>query len=265
MINNAQKTPFAQSINNFTQRKIDDSLNQLGRAWPCSVSKVSGAIVTVVFEVVSPDGVTLPSVTCPIAESTYVRLPVQVGDYGVVIPANTRLGGITGLGAGLADLVEPTNLGGLVFVPIGNLNWSTVDANAVNVNGPNGVVLRDTDNHCTFTLTPSGTTEVIGSTTITVTGSATTINVNGYTIVVNSTGVTTTVGTSSITVKPAEIDIVATQINLTGSVTVNGTVTGTLDVGSISASGDVVASGISLVTHVHTGVTTGSDDTGPPL
>jgi hypothetical protein len=38
-----------------------------------------------------------------------------------------------------------------------------------------------------------------------------------------------------------------------------------MSVGSISASGDVTASGISLSSHVHGGVTTGSGDTSPPL
>lgn len=266
MIGNEQKTPFAKSITDFTQNKIDDTLNNMGRIWPCSVTAVTGAIVTVNFEVNAPSGVTLPPVTCPIAESTYVRLPVQVGDLGIVVAADTRLGGITGLGTGLADLVSPTNLGSLVFVPIGNSNWSSVNANAVNVNGPDGVILRDTGNNCTLTLTPTGITGHISNTTFTINASGITLNYNSNSeLVVSSSGISGTVGSSSINISGTEIDLTAASIVLNGSVTVNGTVTGTMSVGSITASGDVTASGVSLVSHLHSGVMTGGSNTGPPV
>ena len=63
------------------------------------------------------------------------------------------------------------------------------------------------------------------------------------------------------------ITLQAPTINLTGNVNVSGglTVGGTtVSTGSISTSGNVTAGGIDLKTHVHTGVTGGSSNTGGP-
>ena len=171
-----QKTPFAVSLSNLFNTKLDQYQEGFGWQLPCVVKAVNGALVTVAFQVDTGGTFTFPEVTCPIAESTYVRLPVQVGDFGMCISANARLGGVTGLGQGLAPLGLPFNLGALVYVPIGNANWSSVDPNAVNINAPNGVVLRDTNNQCTITLTPSGVTVAIGSTSFIVNSTGVTVN-----------------------------------------------------------------------------------------
>jgi hypothetical protein len=171
-----QKVPFAVSISNLIQNKLGENEQAFGFQLPCRVIAVDGAIVTVNFEIDTNGEFTFPPVTCPIAQSTYIRLPVQVGDLGMCIAANARLGGVTGLGQGLAPLGLPFNLGALVYVPIGNADWSTVDPNAVNINAPNGVVLRDTNNNCTITLLPSGVTVSIGSTSLVVNSTGVTVN-----------------------------------------------------------------------------------------
>jgi len=206
----AQKTPFAIAINNFTQAKIESFQDVLGYVLPCSVAAVNGSMVTVNFEVLPNADITFPQVTCPIAESQYVRLPVQVGDFGICLQASTRLGGISGLGTGKAPLGLPTNLGGLVFLPIGNTNWQTVDPNAVNINAPNGVVIRDTNSNTVITLTPSGV--VVNAKTSVI------LEVGSNSVVVNSSGVT-----------------------ITGTLTINGK---------------------AYLSHEHSGVATGSSNTG---
>ena len=213
-----QKTPFAVSISNLIQGKLDENQQAFGFQLPCRVIEVNGSIVTVNFEIDTGGEFTFPPVTCPIAQSTYIRLPVQVGDFGMCISATARLGGVTGLGQGLAPLGLPFNLGALVYVPIGNVNWSSVDPNAVNINAPNGVVLRDTENNCTVTLTPSGVNVSIGSTSL----------------IVDSTGVT-----------------------VNGKFTVNGNVETT---GTLKNNGVSVGS-----THKHSGVQTGTSNTGNPV
>lgn len=184
----AQKVPFVSSINNFTKKKIQNINELFGSVLPCSVESINGSMVTVNFEVDSED-LTLPKVTCPIAESQYVRLPVQVGDFGICIPASTRLGGISGLGLGLAPLGLPTNFGGMVFVPIGNTEWQAVDPNVLTIYGPNGVIIRDQENNSNITLTPTGIV-VNGKTSLT-------LEVGGNSIVINSSGVSIT-GTLTI-------------------------------------------------------------------
>lgn len=144
---------------------------------PCSVVSVEGAIITVKFEI--QDAVlTLPNVTVPLFGPEYIRYPIQKGDKGVVFSCDAYIGGMSGQGGGVAGLTQPSNLSALVFFPIGNVNWVTVDPQSVVVYGPNGVVLRDAGSACTFTLTPSG---------ITITGPQVTINcpvtINGLTTI----------------------------------------------------------------------------------
>ncbi len=222
-----QKIPFSVSITEYIQNRINGSQQQFGLQLPCQVIAVEGAIVTVNFQIDTSDGFTFPPVKCAIAESTYVRLPVQVGDFGVCISADTRLGGVNGLGKGLAPISMPFNLGALIYVPIGNANWSDVDPNAVNINAPNGVVLRDTNNNCTVTLTPEGVTVAIGSTNISVSGT--------------------------------EVSITANTIALNGVIQLNGPVTQGISthgtsasfIGPMTVTNDVTAEGKSLATHVH--------------
>lgn len=174
---------------------IRDELDRLGKAIPATVKSVSGAIVTVNFEV---SGMTLPSVEMPLFGPEYVRYPIQVGDKGVCLPADFYLGQMSGLGPGTADQSLRGNLSTLVFFPIGNKNWSAVDAQAVTIYGPNGVVLRDSNSHSTLTLTPSditGTAQTqfqigVGSNTITISSSGITLTGGGVSIQITSSGVT---------------------------------------------------------------------------
>lgn len=162
-MDNSQKTPISRTLAAFARRRILDELEQRGRALPCSVVAVNGAIVTVNFEVT---GVTIPQVTMPILGSQYIRLPIQVGELGVTYPIDVSIAQIAGLVGGTANMVRRGNLSTLVFAPIGNKNWSAVDPNAVTIYGPNGVVLEDTDGDTTVTLSPGGGVEVEGTLTV---------------------------------------------------------------------------------------------------
>lgn len=67
----------------------------------------------------------------------------------------------------------PANLAALTFFPLGNASWSTIDANAVVIMGPNGVRLQDSS----------------GATVALVTPSEISLSAGGHTLVVNSSGV----------------------------------------------------------------------------
>jgi hypothetical protein len=214
----SQKIPFAASLSNAIQTKIDENEQSSGQCYPCHVTEVNGSIVTINFEVIVPDGITLPPVTCPIAESQYVRLPVQVGDKGIAIAANTRLGGISNLGLGYAPLINPSNLGGLVFMPIGDKKWFTVDGTYLFMYGINGVELTTINQDCKLTLTSTGIT----------------INLNGGNLTINNGN---------------------TIMN--GNLTVNGNISNT---GTLQNNGKDVGS-----THKHSGVQSGTSNTGNPI
>ena len=143
MFDNSQKIWMGRSLNQLALNKALEVIHQQGRALPCSVTAVSGSIVTVKFEVNSGK-YTLPQVTVPVAGPEYIRCPTQVGDKGIVLPADTYIGNVTGLGGGTPSLSLPGNLSALVFFPVGNKNWSAPDdPNAVCIYGPNGAVIRD--------------------------------------------------------------------------------------------------------------------------
>ena len=103
----AQKTPTAPSLNDIAAGRSTDRVFRQGRAWPCSVTAVSGPIVTVKFEVTGPW--TLPTVTIPIAEPQYLRFPIQVGDTGLAVPGDCYIGNITGLGTTKPKTPKPQN------------------------------------------------------------------------------------------------------------------------------------------------------------
>lgn len=211
MSNNSQKTPLAKSLNRFAEQKWNDAFQLVGKALPCSVVSVSGAIITVKFEVNTT--FTLPNVTVPMYGAEYIRYPIKAGDKGVVFPADARLSGVSGIGGGIADLSTPGNLTALVFAPISNLGWSAVDTQAVTIYGPNGVALRDTGSASTVTLTPSGIAMAAPSITMNSSGiatmeAATTATVSGATTDINASGA---------------VNISGSSVNITGTLTINGT------------------------------------------
>lgn len=181
MSGNFQKTPIVSSLSRFAEQKAQDAIQVLGRALPCSVTAISGAIVTVKFEVNSL--FTLPNVTIPQAGSAWAREPTQVGDLGFVVPADAYLGGVSGLGGGTAGLTTQANLSALVFQPVTNKTWVAVDPNAYTLIGPNGVVLRDTNSNSVLTLTPSAVSITSSNGTIT-------LSAGGHTLTVGAAGVT---------------------------------------------------------------------------
>lgn len=178
-MSNAQKTPLARTLSSFSQQKALDEIAKRGQALPGIVKAVSGSIVTINFQVA---GLTLPQVTMPLFGPEYIRYPVQVGDKGVAFPASVYIGGVSGLGGGIADDTLRGNLSTLVWFPIANKSWTSVDPNALTLYGPNGVVLRDTGSGTTLTLTPTGL-NISAQTSIT-------LAVGSHSIVINSSGVT---------------------------------------------------------------------------
>lgn len=194
----ALKVPLVTSLNLFAQARALDAIQQLGKALPCSVVSAVGQIVTVNIEVQSL--FTLPQVTVPTAFSHYQMPPWQAGDKGLLIPSAVYLGGISGLGGGTADMSLVANLSALLFVPVANMSWTTPNANAHVIQGPQGVILQTDDGNNSLTLNSSGMTIKVGGTTV---------------------------------------------LTLTSS--------------------QLTVLGIAYTTHQHSGVSTGSSDTGPPV
>lgn len=211
-------------------QQAQQAIQYQGAALPCRVVSVNGAIVTVAFQANSLW--TLPNITIPKAESPWVRMPTQAGDLGVTMPADWYLGGISGLGGGVADTAQPGNLSALVFVPVSNANSGPIDANAAQVQGPNGAILRTTaGTTSSMVLDTSGTTLTFGTNTL----------------VVDAAGVTITVGTTVLQITGAEV-----------AITVGGK--------SYTFASDAVFNGLAFGTHTHAyypGTGNQTDTSGP--
>lgn len=150
-INN--KMNFGANMTRFAENKIAESQMMSGKVLPAAVVKQSGKMVTVSI-LLRDVPYTIPYLTVPLFGPEYIRYPMQPGDRGIVIPASTYLGGVSGLGGGTADLTPPANLSALTFLPISNTEWQDVDPQAVTAYGPEGVTLRDAGSNTTFLLTP---------------------------------------------------------------------------------------------------------------
>ena len=235
-----QKISFAQSINLFADRKINDALQGYSQSFPCYVTSVNGSIVTVKFDVNVPDGITLPEVTCPVAGSEYIRYPIQPGCKGYCIPADVSLRKASGLGTGTPDLSDPGNLTALVFFPFGNTAFFAVNGEYLFMYGETGEEITTKNQDCKLTLTSTG---II-------------IDLNGGNLVVNN-GNTIMNGNLTVNGLITGTDGFAISGGSGGTMSVNGNIATT---GTITNNGKNIGS-----THEHSGVTTGSGNTGAPI
>lgn len=186
-----QKVPFSRTLPQVMGRVARSTVSRLGLAIPGSVTAVSGAIVTVQPMLA---GANLGPLTMPLASAQYLRLPIQVGDKGVAMPASFYLGAVSGLGnGGSADTSIPDgNLTALFWVPLGSKGWATVsDPNAVTIYGvgSSGVTLKTGTGNASITLTDNSLTLVCGGNTVTIDSSGVTID-GGKTVTIDSSGVT---------------------------------------------------------------------------
>lgn len=166
---NSDKLWLQGNLNSIAIQQASAAIQATGRALPCTVTAVNvngfASLVTVKFEVVVPyvvKGVrktyTLPPATIPKAESQWGRNPTQVGDVGIARAADTFLGGISGLGSGVANLgVDYGNLTNLVFEPIAVTTFPAAPSlNQYWVNGPDGAVISDTNQTVSVIVDASG-------------------------------------------------------------------------------------------------------------
>lgn len=179
-MSNAQKTPLARTLPRFAQQKVMDEIAKRGRGLPGHVVAITGQIVTVNFDV---KDVTLPKqVQMPVLTSEYDRLPIQVGDLGLARPAGTYLGGVSGLGGGVADLSLRGNLTTLVWEPIANSTWTNPPGSTPNTHvlyGKDTLLLLDSiENNASIKLSASGITLTVGSHSIAITSSGISIGPN---------------------------------------------------------------------------------------
>lgn len=174
MAANNLKLWVQSNLNKLAVNRARNEIQNTGRCLPCSVVAVNGSLVTVKFEVNSRPW-TLPQITIPKAESQWIRMPIQVGDAGITIPADVLIGNISGLSGGVPTMAKPGNLSALVFLPVASKNFSSVNASAAYIAGPQGAVIQTQDGTSSIVVNESGITMTFG-------GKVVTLNSSGFTI-----------------------------------------------------------------------------------
>ena len=182
MSDNTRKTPFNYSLPKTAEAKASKMIQMLGKGLPCTVKAVNGSIITVSFNIISPP-YTLYDVTIPMFGPEYIRYPTQIGDKGIVITADFYIGASSGLGGTTGDMTKQAQLTNLVFLPISNTAWSSVDPNAVTIYGPNGVSLRNTSATSTLIILPAGVA-LVGETYIHITCGSCSIIMDSTTVTI---------------------------------------------------------------------------------
>lgn len=158
MPDNSRKLPLAVSLDAAARQRATDGDQLQGKGIPCRITKIiSSNMVEIEFDIKGPFA--LPKVIVPVHSPEFARIPYQVGDKGLTVPADYYQGGISGQGGGTADYVQRGNLSNLRFVGIGRKDLpGDVDKNAHVLYGKNGVVLHDMDaegnKHSIITITP---------------------------------------------------------------------------------------------------------------
>ena len=227
MARNDDKLWLQQTLNRVAIIRAQEEIDRRGKSLPCHVVAVSGSIVTVAFDLI---GVTMPQITIPKAENPYFRQPTQVGDLGITKACDVYLGGVSGLGGGTADTTIRGNLATLYFEPISNANSPppTGYENYAVVQGPAGVFIQQIGGSATVVVDSTNILATLGSATMTLNSSEAQLAFGSTTITANSSTITLTAGGYTVSI----------------------------------AAGGLTINGIPFMGHTHSGVTTGSGDSG---
>jgi|SRR6185312_9007895 len=169
MANNYNKTWIQPAQNALAVARAGQVIRSTGRALPCRVVAVAGSWVTVAFELET--ATPLPQITIPKAESRWIRVPTQIGDFGITIAADAYLSGIDGSNGGTANLTQPGNLSALVFVPCASKAFPAVNTNAAFISGPQGVVAQTEDGTSSLVINENGIVLSFGGHSITINSS----------------------------------------------------------------------------------------------
>lgn len=239
-MSNAQKTPIAQSIIAAAERQVSDAIQRTGRALPASVVSVNGSIVTIKFEVQTQD-FTLPNVTVPLFGPEYIRYPIKAGDKGVCVAADARLGGVTGLGGGVAGLTTPANLAALWFMPLGNASWAAPESSEkIEIYGPDGAIVRSLNKKARLDLTDDSATLKYGdNAAVTLTDNSVVFGFGVNNITIDAAGIHLNGPISgNVTGAGGAIDFAGTDLKTSGDIE--------------TTAGEVKAGAIGLKAHHHT-------------
>lgn len=227
--NDYLRRPIFPALKSLVKTGAEAERKRDSRAWPCTVLEArDGLEVKVSFTVDTVH--TLAPMWLPVFGPPYIRYPLQPGDTGLAIPSDVTLGSITAFGPSTQPReVKLEQLTNLVFLAVQRRSDVTmVNQQQLELYGPEGVLIHDTQFGSLIRLTPGEVVVERGLDTVTITGSG--------------------------------IEFVTPAFQVTSpAITLNGQVTCTAN---LTVGADMTASGKSYLAHVHSGVQNGPSNTG---
>lgn len=168
---------YQSNVRKIAQRMVLELAQERGTGLPCQIQAVAGQIVTVNFSVVDTTPYIIPALQVPAFGAPWIYIPYQVGDTGVVLPLDAHVDYIAGLSTTLPTMnPRPSNLGSLIYVPVGKKSFVPVSANSVQLQGPSGFVVQMENQSVSIVGNSTGVTITVGGKTWTFTNAGFTMS-----------------------------------------------------------------------------------------
>lgn len=244
---------MVDNLSELIKRTMIQTMRQLRVSMPCEVVRYNSKRQMVDVRIVQPEidlagnNIPMPVITnIPVSfvrcGNSHITHPINKGDTGFIIFADRDISSwVETNNTSVVDSARTHSMQDSYFVPgiVGGGN---------NAN-PNDVEIKY--NNTTIHLRKNGDVDI---------NTPSNVNVNASNVIINSE--TTNNGNVQI-----NGNLTVSQMLTTGGFVSNGTSGGGTAqfTGSINATGDVTANGTSLDTHVHSGVQSGTSNTGQPI
>lgn len=251
---------MVDNLSELIKRTMIQTMRQLRVSMPCEVVSYNSKRQMVDVRIVQPEidlagnNIPMPVVTnIPVSfvrcGNSHITHPINKGDTGFIIFADRDISSwVETNNTSVVDSARTHSMQDSYFVPGIVGGGTNVNANDVEIKY----------NNTTIHLRKNGDVDINTSTKVNV--NASNVIVTANTTVINSE--TTNNGNVQI-----NGNLIVSQLLTTGGFVSNGTSGGGTAqfTGSINVTDDVVANGTSLDTHLHSGVQSGTSNTGQPI
>lgn len=140
MIDDGLKYPIFESLKQTAENMVNMRQNLNSGILPAIVESFDGVSVTVNIEVSSKTA--YPKIQAPVLSPEYIRLPIQKGCRGILIPLSVNIEHICGLGQTAPENVPTFNISNMAFIPIYYATQEKVDNDTIHIiGGKNGAVI----------------------------------------------------------------------------------------------------------------------------
>lgn len=251
---------MVDNLSELIKRTIIQTMRQLRVSMPCEVVRYNSKRQMVDVRIVQPEidlagnNIPMPVITnIPVSfvrcGNSHITHPINKGDTGFIIFADRDISSwVETNNTSVVDSARTHSMQDSYFVP-------GIAGGGNNAN-PNDVEIKY--NNTTIHLRKNGDVDI---------NTPSKVNVNASNVIVTAN--TTVINSETTNNGNVQINgnLTVSQMLTTGGFVSNGTSGGGTAqfTGSINATGDVIASNVSLNSHLHSGVQSGASNTGQPI